>query len=136
MLGDKLGVLTGKVTGQRVLPPEGGGPKVEITFEVSGAIAETPVTMLGTYWSTVLPDGRIYGECPAGVIMTQDGGTGTWTAAAIGRFTGTGGATSFRGAQYYQAVPAGLERLANVAVLFEWEVDENGGAKADLWEWK
>ncbi len=136
MLGDKLGQLTGNVTVQRVLPPEGAGPKVETTFQISGTVLETETTMLGTYVSTVLPDGRLYGECPAGVIMTQDGGTGTWTAGGIGRFTGQGGAVSFRGAIYYQMVPASLQRLAGVAVLYEWEVDENGDARAGLWEWK
>lgn len=136
MLGDKLGELRGNVTVQRVLPPEGAGPKVETTFQIGGSILETQVTMMGTYCSTVLPDGRLYGECPAGLIMTQAGGTGTWTAQGIGRFTGTGSAVSFRGAIYYQAVPSGLERLASVAVLYEWEVDENGEAKCDIWEWK
>ncbi len=136
MLGDKLGQLRGNVTVQRVLPPEGGGPKVETTFQISGNILEVETTMMGTYTSTVLPDGRLYGECTAGVIMTQDGGTGTWTAGGIGKFPGAGGAVSFRGAIYYQSVPSSLERLASVAVLYEWEVDENGGAKADIWEWK
>ena len=71
MLGDKLGELRGNVTVQRVLPPEGAGPKVENTFQIGGSILETPVTMMGTYWSTVLPDGRLYGECPAGLITTH-----------------------------------------------------------------
>jgi len=136
MLGEKLGELRGNVTGQRILPPEGSGPKVETTFQISGSILEVQTTMMGTYWSTVLPDGRLYGECPAGVVMTQDGGTGTWTGQGIGRFTGRGGAVSFRGAVYYQSVPPSLRRLASVAVLYEWDVDENGNAKADIWEWK
>ena len=135
MLGDKLGVLTGNVTVERILPPEGGGPKVETTFRISGTVLETQMTMIGTYSSTVLPDGRLYGECLAGVIMTQDG-VGTWTAAGIGKFVGAGGAVSFRGAIYYQTVPPSLERLASVAAVYEWEVDENGNAKCDLWEWK
>ena len=136
MLGDKLGQRTGNVTGQRILPPEGGGPKVETTFAINGTVLETQVTMMGTYWATVLPDGRLYGECPAGVLMTQDGGMGTWTAGGIGRFTGAGGAVSFRGAIYYQSVPSSLARLGSVAVLFEWEVDENEAIKCDVWEWK
>ena len=64
MLGEKLGELQGKVTGQRVLPADGGGPKVETSFEVSGNILESGVTMMGTYWSTVRADGTLYGECP------------------------------------------------------------------------
>ena len=136
MLGQKLGELTGSTTGLRVLPPEGAGPKVETTFQISGTILGVQTTMMGTYWSTVLPDGRLYGECPAGVIMTQDGGVGTWTGQGIGRFTGAGGAVSFRGAVYYQSVPPSLGRLASVAALYEWEVDANGNAKAGFWEWK
>ena len=120
MLGDKLGEIRGNVTVQRVLPPEGAGPKVETTFQIGGLILGTSVTMMGTYWSTVLPDGRLYGECPAGVIMTQEGGTGTWTAAGIGRFTGPGGAVSFRGAIYYQTVPTGLESWP------VWQCSTNG----------
>lgn len=38
MLGDKLGVLKGKVTGQRILP-SGAAPSLETTFEVSGEFA-------------------------------------------------------------------------------------------------
>ena len=86
--------LGGNVTVQRVLPPEGGGPKVETTFQISGNILEVETTMLGTYWSTVLPNRRLYGESSS------------------------------------------LERLGSVAVLYEREVDENGGANADIWEWK
>ena len=49
MLGDKLGELRGNVTVQRVLPPEGAGPKVETTFQIGGLLLGTSVTMLGTY---------------------------------------------------------------------------------------
>jgi hypothetical protein len=59
MLGEKLGELRGKVTGQRVLPTDGPNPKVETSFEISGALLGVDATMLGTYWSVVRPDGRI-----------------------------------------------------------------------------
>ena len=136
MLGAKLGELRGNVTGQRILPSDGPGPKVETTFQISGTILEVECTMMGTYWSTVRPDGTLYGECPAGVIMTQGGEVGTWTGGGVGRFTGHGAAVSFRGAVYYHIVPQKLTRLNSVAVLYEWEVDENGTAKATFWEWK
>jgi hypothetical protein len=38
MLGEKLGELRGKVTGQRVLPTDGPNPKVETLFEISGTL--------------------------------------------------------------------------------------------------
>ncbi len=137
MLGDKLGEMQGQVTGQRVLPSEGGGPKVETTFQISGMILETETTMMGTYWSVVRPDGTLYGECPwQGVIMTKDGEMGTWAGAGVGRFTGQGAAVSFRGAVYYQIASQKLARLNSIAVLYEWEVDESGNGYATLYEWK
>jgi hypothetical protein len=137
MLGDKLGELQGKVTGQRILPAEGGRPKVETSFEISGTVLGVETTMMGTYWSTVRSDGLLYGECPMqGALVTRDGAVGTWTAAGVGRFTGQGSAVSFRGAIYFQTVPPPLARLAQVAVLYEWDIDAQGNARTPLWEWK
>jgi hypothetical protein len=36
MLGELIGEERGKLTGLRVLPHEGSGPKVEVTFRASG----------------------------------------------------------------------------------------------------
>ena len=137
MLGDKLGEFQGKVTGQRILPPDGPGPKVETSFEVSGTILGVQATMLGTYWSTVRPDGTLYGECPKqGVIMTGDGEMGQWSAAGVGRFTGQGAAVSFRGAIYFHGAAGKLAPLNAMAVLYEWDIDAQGNAQTPLWEWK
>jgi len=137
MLGEKLGEFRGKVTGQRVLPPDGSGPKVETSFEISGTILGVEATMMGTYWSIVRPDGTLYGECPKqGIIMTRDGDMGTWTGTGVGRFTGHGSAVSFRGVVYFQTASQKLARLNGVAVLYEWEVDEHGNAHTPFWEWK
>ena len=137
MLGEKVGQLQGKVTVQRILPSEGGGPKFETTAELSGTILGIAATMIGTYWSVVTPDGTLYGECPAQcVTITQDGDMGTFRAAGAGRFTGHGAAVSFRGALYYQGASGKLARLNGVAVVYEWEVDENRDCQFGLWEWK
>ena len=89
MLGEKLGELQGKVTGQRVLSSEGSGRKMETSLEIRGTILGVEAAMLGTYWSTVRPDGSLYGECPMqGILTTAGGEVGTWTAAGVGRFTG------------------------------------------------
>jgi len=137
MLGEQLGELQGKVTGQRVLPADDSRPKVETSFEISGTVLGVELTMMGTYWSTVRPDGRLYGECPMqGVILTRNGEVGTWTAAGVGRFTGQGSAVSFRGAIYFQTVPEKLARLSQVGVLYEWDIDAHGNAQALFWEWK
>ena len=59
MLGQNLGTLRGRVTGQRVLPSTGATAKIEVSFEIRGTLLGTAVTMLGTYWSVVRADGRI-----------------------------------------------------------------------------
>ena len=137
MLGEKLGEFQGKITGQRILPPDGPGPKAETSFEVRGTLLGVEATMLGTYWSTVRPDGTLYGECPKqGMIMTSDGDMGQWSAAGVGRFTGQGAAVSFRGALYFHGATGKLAPLNAVAVLYEWEVDAQGNAQLPFWEWK
>ena len=137
MLGEKLGEFRGKVTGQRVLPAVEGRPTLETSFEISGTILGLTATMLGTYWSTVRPDGTLYGECPQqGLLMTQDGEMATWTGTGAGRFTGQGSGVSFRGTVYFQTTSPTLARLNGIAVLHEWEVDAHGNAHTPLWEWK
>ena len=137
MLGDKIGLFEGKITGQRILPSEGEGPKFETTAEISGTILGVAARMIATYWSLVRPDGSLYGECPGqSVTITQDGDMGTFRAAGAGRFTGQGSAVSFRGALYYQGASGKLTRLNGLAVVYEWDVDEHGSCQFGLWEWR
>lgn len=134
MLGEKIGEDTGRVTGRRVLPSEGYGPKVEASFETGGTILGVGMTDIGTYWSIVRPDGNLQGE-GQGVVMTEDGEMASWTGQGVGRFTGPG-SVSWRGAVYYQTASQKLARLNSVAVLFEFEVDEEGNIQGTYWEWK
>ena len=137
MLGDKLGQMQGKITGQRVLPPEGGAPKVETSFEISGTILESEMTLMGTYSSTVRADGSLYGECPwTGVVMTKDGEVGIWAGSGVGKFTGQGSGVSFRGPLYFQVNSQKLTPLNQMCTIYEWEVDGNSNADLGLWEWK
>src|SRR5262249_40104372 len=73
MLGEMIGEETGKITGTRVLPSEGGGPKVETSFQGTGRYLGIEVTDIGTYWAVMRPDGTLYGE-GQGVVMAKDGG--------------------------------------------------------------
>ena len=135
MLGELLSEARGKVTGYRVLPSEGQGPKVEVSFQASGKVLGIEVTEIGTYWSVVRPGGVLHGE-GQGFIMTKEGEMATWSGQGVGRFTGKGRAVSWRGAIYYQTASQKLARLNGVAVIFEYEVDENDNTHAKLWEWK
>lgn len=137
MIGEKIGEFQGKVTGRKVLPNKGSSPKVETSFEISGLMLGIESEIWGTYWSVVRPDGSLYGECPQqGILMTKDGEIGTWTGAGVGRFTGKGSAVSFRGAIYFDTKSERFSHLKNIAVAYEWEVDENGNAQCVCFEWK
>src|SRR5262249_16089748 len=137
MLGQKISEMQGKMTNQRVLPLEQGSPKFEVTFENSGSVLNYPAKMIVTYWSTIMPNGTLYGECPnQGVVMTQSGDTATFRGTGVGKFTNAAGALSFRGTIYCSSQSAALAALNGLAVVYEWDVDENGKGNFTAWEWK
>ena len=134
MQGDKIGESTGKVTGRRVLPNPGGGPKMETSFEASGKLLGVEETETGTYSAVVRPDGSLFGE-GQGIIMGKGGEVATWVGQGVGTVK-KDGAVSYRGAVYYQTSTPGWSRLNSVAAIFEFEVDAQGNSRAQLWEWK
>jgi hypothetical protein len=44
--------------------------------------------------------------------------------------------SNWRGALFYETAAAELTRLDEIAVLFEYEVDESGKSEGHLFEWK
>jgi hypothetical protein len=134
MLGDQIGEERGKITARRVLPSDGGGPKVEVSFEANGNVLGAEVTNLGTYWSVVQPNGVLYGE-GQGVLMTAEGEVLQWTGTGRGTFTGPG-AVSFRGTVYYQTSAERFAPLNKVAVIYEHDTDQDGGVFTRYWEWR
>ncbi len=137
MLGELIIEGQGKLTTQRVLPSDGPLPKFELTFEVPGTVLGIASKTIVTYWSEVLANGTLYGECPGqGFVMTEEGDSATFKAAGAGRFTSPGGAVAFRGAIYYETASEKLAALNGLAVIYEWDVDEDGNTTFKGWEWK
>ncbi len=135
MLGEFIGEMRGKVSGSRVLPSEGIAPKTETSYQEGGKIIGVEVTEMGTFLSVARVVGGLFGE-GQGVTMTKDGEVAVWKGQGVGRFTGHGSAVSFRGAIFFQTTSAKLARLNSIAVVFEYEIDENGNTLSKLWEWK
>ena len=54
---------------------------------------------------------------------------GTYIGSGAGRFTGKGSAVSFRGAIYYQGASGKLAPLNGLALVYEWDVDDNGNGQ-------
>ena len=134
MLGEKIGEESGKIIGQRVLPSEGGLPRMEITVQSSGKIIGVDYNATVTYRSGARPGGGLWGE-GEGVLMTKDGDSAILTGSGVGKM-GAGGAGSWRGALYYQTTSAKLAKLNSLCAVFENEVDATGNATGKYWEWK
>lgn len=132
MLGDLISETKGRRIVRRVL---GNSPaEVEVSFEESGAALGIPTTGIGTYTSTVQPDGSLFGS-GQGIVMTQDGEAVTWTGTGIGKF-GQGGTVSYRGMLFFRTAGHKLARLNNACGAFEFEVDASGSTVSKIWEWK
>jgi hypothetical protein len=135
MLGEQIGEETGQITGMRVLPDDGAGAKVEVSFQASGTLLGLHASNMGTFISVTRPDGTLFGD-GQGFSMTDDGEAATWRGQGVGRFTGHGMAVSFRGAIYFQTASERLARLNGMAVVFEYEADESGKVADKTYEWK
>jgi hypothetical protein len=134
MLGTQISDEHGKVSGRRVLPSDGQGPKMEVTFETRGKFVGIDASDVGTYWTVVQANGALYGE-GEGFITTEQGDVVQWVGTGRGRFTRQGGA-SFRGALYYKTDSAKLAHVNEVAGIFEYETDRDGNVTTKTWEWK
>jgi hypothetical protein len=134
MLGEQIGEERGKITTRRVLQSDGPGPKIEITFEANATLFGLEVRDLGTYRSTVQPNGALYGE-GQGIMTSAQGDMVQWVGAGRGRFTDQGG-VSFRGAVYYQTTSERLQRLNGVAIVYEHDSDGDGNIVTRYWEWQ
>ena len=134
MLGDNIGEVRGQTIGTRVLPDEGQGPRMEITDRGVGMLCGAHVTMTVTYVGVMRPNGTIAGK-GTGTVMTDDGEMATYRGTGVGRFARPG-ATSWRGAMFYETESAKLARLNGIAVLFEYEIDESGKSEGHFHEWK
>ncbi len=135
MLGEKIGEGRGQTTGQRVLPSENGMPQVETSFQSMDVVLGVETANMGTYHAVARPDGTLFGQ-GQGVLMGKNGEMASWTGHGIGRFTGPGGAVSFRGALYYQSASPAWARLNGAVGVYEYESDAQGKTHAQYWEWK
>jgi len=133
MLGEKIGSISGPAK-NKALSAEGSLPKFSTSTEGVGTLAGAEVQSMATYSSSMRADGTLYGECPnQGVIMTQDG-VATFRATGVGTFTAEGG-TNFRGACYFQASAPSLSSLNGICCVYHFDVDAEGNATWDIWEW-
>lgn len=133
MLGEQLGEERGRISGYRVLPDDGAGPKIEASFQAHGTILGIEFTNIGTYVSVPQPGGYLLAT-GRGVVTARGGQTATWIGHGVGRPV-DGGITSWRGSLCYSTTSSGLDRLNGAVLVFEYEVDAEGNTSTRLWEW-
>ena len=133
MLGKKVAEMTA-VTANKMLPSNNGQPRFETSCEGTGTMLGVEGQFMATYWAQINPDGSVYGECPdSGVVLTAEG-TVTFRANGAGAFTEDGGA-KFRGSAFFTTAVPSLAELNGMCLVHEWDVDGDGNATWQLWEW-
>ena len=134
MLGERLGEASGKITGIRVLPSEGGQVRLEASFQGQGTLLGQPITDFGTYWQTVRPGGVLQGEGHV-LMMTADGAIADWVGGGIGRPIGAGFKATYGVTGRFDSATGALERVAAVATAIDYEVEEDGAYRWEMWAW-
>jgi hypothetical protein len=133
-LGDQIGEASGRITGTRVLAPEGQPVKVEVALQGSGTMLGQQITDVGTYWQTLRPGGVLYGEGD-NLFLTADGESAQWTGFGVGKPTGPFPAGHFAVCGSAQTDSQALGRLNEVATAIEFDVGEDGSYRWTAWEW-
>ena len=136
MASQKLGSIKA-VTTTKTLPANGMLPRFEVTASSgSGTLAGVDIVqMMATYSAEMRADGTLHGECPNSGLLIAADGVATFRATGIGTFTEDGGAT-FKGMVYFQTSAPSLASLNGAAVVYNWDVDAEGNAAWELWQWK
>jgi hypothetical protein len=134
MLGEQIGELKGRITGQRILDVE--GPTAETSVSASGSLKGVQIRETLTFIGRpTTANGVIHGK-GIGVIIAGESELATYTGEGIGR-TASSGKISWRGSVFYRTSSAGkLASLNNLIGVFEVDIDAEGNFSEKLWEWK
>ncbi len=134
MSGELIGEFKGKITGYRVTDILVNGPKSEVSFKQMGKLLGIEGIDHATYWSIVAGPNVLYGE-GQGAIMSKAGEMAMYRATGTSKMLGPA-MPVWRGVLYFQSQTPKWSSLNGVAVVYEYEIDENENTHVKLWEWK
>ncbi len=134
MLGELIGQCAGKVTGIRVLPTQGQYARLEVSLQGQGNLLGQPITEFGTYVQTVRSGGVLQGEAH-NVMITSNGEVADWFGGGVGRQTGPGFKSTYGAYGRFDSAQAALAQLEMVATAIEYDVEEDGSYRWQMWEW-
>ncbi|HEY7078336.1 MAG TPA: hypothetical protein VH500_01465 [Nitrososphaeraceae archaeon] len=134
MLGEQIGEIKGKVTGQRVLDIK--GPLIETSVSASGNLNGVQVRETLTFVGRPTNTSGVIHGIGKGVIMAGESEMATYAGEGIGRVDSIGN-TEWRGSVFDSTSSTGkLVSLNNLIAIFESVVDTEVNLNEKLWEWK
>ncbi len=134
MLGERLGIGAGKVTGTRVLPSDGQQVWLEVSIQGEGTLLGQAITLLGTYKQTLQAGGVLRGEGHV-LYMAADGAIADWVGGGVGQVIGAGFKASYGVYGAFQSAQGSLTQLTATANIGEYEVEEDGSFSFHLSAW-
>ena len=134
MLGELMGECTGKVAGIRVVSVEGQETKLEVSLRGEGTLLGQPIADFGTLLQSVRPGAFLRGDAHH-VMITASGDIGDWFGGGVGRPTGPGFKSSWGGYGRFESSPGALTPLESAVTAIEFEVEEDGSYRWQMWAW-
>jgi len=137
MLGDLVAQSQGQVTSTRVLPlsPQ-GEVRLEVSFAGTGELLGHEIRDLGTFIQTLRADGILQVEDGSVLMTGPRGEVASMMGFGLGKSTGCNGSTHFASCGYIRTSAQHWKRLNEVAIVSEYEVDQQGHFTVKCWEWK
>jgi hypothetical protein len=135
MLGEIVLESAGRITNVKVLENAGEHSKVEVSLQGQGKLMGTGMAEMASYWQEIRPNHVLYGE-GGPVWMTDDGDVLSWKGFGVGKPTGPGFAASYAVCGALQSNAPKFAKLASIALVGEYQVDQEGNYTWTLWEWK
>jgi hypothetical protein len=80
------------------------------------------------------PGGVLYGEGHV-LMLASNGDAADWVGGGVGRAIGAGFKASYGVYGSFQSAQGTLERLGSIATAIEYETEEDGSYRWQLWEW-
>jgi hypothetical protein len=135
MLGDIVLESSGKVVNVKVLENAGERSKLEVTVQGAGKLLGTGMTEMASYWQEMRAGPSLYGE-GGPVWVTDDGEMLSWNGFGTGKATGPGYSASYAVCGTINSGSARFAHLNGIALVGEYDVDEQGNYHWTLWEWR
>jgi hypothetical protein len=107
---------------------------LEVSLQGSGTVLGQEVTLLATYKQTLQPGGVLRGHGQV-LFVAADGSVADCLSGGTGQVLGAGFKASYGWYASFQSAQGSLARLAETAIVGEYEVEEDGSSTWQVWAW-